>query len=96
MAGKKDFVFHPNSLVRLLCHYTDGAVPMRGEVKDMLVNPYLGRVIGLLVESNEWKDNDIHPLQVRYDGKRIATWVQGGEEGHMTFEQRAETPARQN
>lgn len=96
MAGKKEYFFSPNSIIRLLTHYTDGAVPMKGEVKDMLVNPYLGRVIGLLVESNEWQDEDVKPLHVRYDGKRIATWTQDGSEQHMEFEQKNEAPRFQN
>lgn len=94
MAGYKEYYFHPNSLLRLLTHYTDGAVPMRGECLGMMTNRYLGRTIGLLVESDEW--DTPQPLHIRYDGKRIATWTQDGAAPHMEFNQKEDTPVRQN
>lgn len=94
MAGTKEFFFKPDALLRLLTHYTDGEVPMNGEVTDFLVNEHLGRAIGLLVLSHEWQTPE--PLHIRYDGKRIASWTQDSSNEGYSFEQREETPSRQN
>lgn len=91
MSGSKTFILDPQDLYELICHYTDGAVPMEGQVSGVVANPYLTRMIGLRVESDEWTDPE--PLHVRYEGKRTATWKQGQE--RMDFEQREETPRRQ-
>lgn len=82
------FEFDAQDLYSLLVHYTDGELPLGGEVKEIGVNPYLGRMVGVLVESNEWTTDT--PLSIRYEGKRIASWVEG-QEG-MKFETRNETP----
>lgn len=88
---KKDFVFTPQDLYQLICHYTDGGVPLAGEVKDILVHPHMQRKIGLVVESGEWETDQ--PLFLSYDGKRVASWTKGQEE--QTWEEKNETPNRQ-
>lgn len=88
MAGQKSFIFDPQDLYNLLVHYTDGAVPLNGKVVVPLVNPLLMRMVGLLVESDEWTTPV--PLHIRYDGKRIASWQQGAEPS--AFQQKNETP----
>lgn len=89
--GIKDFEFGPQDLLQLICHYTDGAVPLNGEVKDILVNPQMERKIALVVESAEWETED--PLFLGYDGCRTMSWSKGQQENQWA--QKAETPKRQ-
>lgn len=91
MAAQKGFILDAQDLYHLLVHYTDGECPLSGEVKEVLVNPYFERLIGFLVESPEWETEKA--LQLRYQGKRIASWKQG--DGQMQFEERNETPKLQ-
>lgn len=93
MAGTKEYHFHPNVLLRLLTNYTDGEVPMAAEAVDVLMNPNLGRVVGIIALSPEWQSQD--QLHIRYDGKRIATWGQRNGQGQMEWGERAETPKLQ-
>jgi len=74
-------VFDANSLLKLLTHYSDGALPLDGELKSAGVNPYLERVIGLEVLSNEWDEVEVkaesghlQPLHIRYEGKKVLSW----------------------
>lgn len=71
--ASKMFVFRPEDLVNLLVHYTNGEIPLNAEVKNLGVNPFLERMIGLELESNEWENFDV--LQIRYDGNRIMSWT---------------------
>lgn len=80
--------FDVQGMYDLLVHYTDGECPLSGEVKMIAQHPQLGMMIGIVVESPEW--TEAKPLHLRYDGKRIASWVQGEEQ--MQFEQRNDTP----
>lgn len=89
--GVKDYEFSPQDLLNLLCHYTDGAVPLNGEVKALLSHPQIERKIALVVESDEWESSE--PLFLGYDGKRTMSWSKDGTE--TPWEQRAETPNRQ-
>lgn len=89
--GTKEFHFTPQDLLQLLVHYTDGAVPLNGEVKEFCVHPYLHRKIGLSVQSEEWDRKD--PLFIGYDGKRIASWAKGDSE--QSWREMNETPTRQ-
>jgi hypothetical protein len=91
VAHQKAFVFGAEDLYALLVHYTDGEVPLHGEVKEVGVSPMLGRMIGICVASDEWETDE--PLHIRYDCRRIATWVKG--DGEMEWGQREETPRLQ-
>lgn len=93
MAGTKDLIFDPQDLLHLLVHYTDGEVPLSGEVTDFLVNPKLQRKIGLVVESPEW-DTSV-PLFLGYDGKRVRSWAKIEGKTDPVWEERNETPRRQ-
>jgi hypothetical protein len=86
--AQKAFTFDAHDLYQLLVHYTDGECPIGGEVKQVGVNPYLERMVGLYVESDEWETNE--PLQLRYTGKRMASWTKGDE--GMDWAQRNDTP----
>ena len=94
MAGTKDLVFEPQDLLNLLTHYTDGEVPLGGKVCDFLVHPAMSRKIGLVVESDEC--DTAQPLFLGYDGKRVRSWAKLPGRADPVWEQRAETPGRQN
>jgi hypothetical protein len=92
VSAQKGFVFSAEDLYQLLVHYTDGECPLEGVVRQVGVNPYLERMVGLFVESDEWQEAE--PLQVRYDPQRgVASWSEGKES--MEWGQRAETPKLQ-
>ena len=95
MSQSKAFIFDPHDLLQLLCHYTDGGVPLGGEVISVGFNPFLERFIGLEVESEEWDTSE--PLQLRYEGRRVMSWQSGmGKEGDKPFWSEAgETPQKQ-
>jgi len=88
----KEYFFTPQDLLQLLVHYTDGAVPMNGEVLELGVHKGLQRKIGLLISSDEW--DSAEPLFLGYDGKRTMSWSKDTP-GDPRWEQRAETPGRQ-
>jgi hypothetical protein len=88
MTGQKSFIMDAQDLYNLLVHYTDGAIPLNGEVRGVEVNKHLQRMVALVVESEEW--DDPLPFQVRYRGNRAATWAKGQE--NITFLQREDTP----
>ncbi len=92
MPNSKMFEFDAQALYNLLCHYTDGGVPLNGEVTGLGVHPHLSQKVGIEVTSDEWESNE--PLFLQYDGKRVASWSKatGGE---LVWEQKEETPRRQ-
>jgi hypothetical protein len=94
MAGIKDLVFDPQDLKNLLTHYTEGEIPLSGEVTDFLVHPQLQRKIGLVITSEEWTSAD--PLFLGYDGKRVRSWANVDGHTEPVWEERAETPRRTN
>lgn len=91
IAQTKSYVFSAQDLAALLVHYTDGLLPLNGEVKQILVHPQMTRKVVLVIESDEWETET--PLFLSYDGNRIASWTQGDET--PAFRQLAETPNRQ-
>jgi hypothetical protein len=91
MAGIKRIEFDPRAIMALLTHYTDGEVPLNGEVRAVVTNEYLSRYFALLVESDEWQEQT--PLHIRYQGKRTLSWKKGQE--HAPWKQKNETPKRQ-
>jgi hypothetical protein len=91
MAGTKTLIFEPSNLYALLVHYTDGMVPLNGEVQDVLVHPKLSRMVALNVLSQEWQTEE--PLHLRYEGKRTMSWTKDQEMAEWA--QREDTPKRQ-
>jgi hypothetical protein len=91
MAGTKVFIFEPEDLLMLWCHYTDGGVPLNGVIRNVGCNPMLQRFIGMEVESDEW--DEASPLHLRYEGKRVMSWKKGQEENPWT--DTPDTPSRQ-
>lgn len=89
--GTKEYEFSVQDLNSLLVHYFDGAVPMNGQVKQILVNENMARKIALVIESDEWETDE--PLFLGYDGKRTRSWSASGEE--TPWQELAETPKRQ-
>ena len=78
--------FDADSLLRLMTHYTEGEVPLDSKLIEAGVSAKLGRWIGLLVESDEWKGIELDvvggglkPLQVRYEGKKVLSWGANGD-----------------
>ncbi len=90
--NKKEYEFDAQALYNLLVHYTDGAVPLNGEVTGIAVHPQIQRKIALEVLSDEWESQE--PLFLGYDGLRTMSWSKdtGGE---VQWIQREETPRRQ-
>jgi hypothetical protein len=75
LSYQKAFILDPKDLLNLWCHYTDGGVPLDGEVKSVGFNPYLERFVGIEVESDEWQTQE--PLHLRYEGKKVLSWTKG-------------------
>ncbi len=93
MAYTKMFVFEPQDLARLLTHYTDGLVPLDAEVRNVGVNPYLNRFIGLEIASKEWDTSE--PLHLRYEGKKVMSWSKGDKVEHPLWTESPDAPKRQ-
>lgn len=91
MPGTKEYYFEGNDLLQLLCHYTDGGVPLNGNVTEIMVHRAMFRKVGLLVDSDEWQTAD--PLFLGYDGKRTMSWAKG--DGDVVWEEKNDTPNRQ-
>lgn len=72
----KRFVFSADSLLKLLTHYSDGAVPLDAELRFAGVNRFLQRMVCLEASSKEW--TDASPLHVRYEGKKTAAFTLPG------------------
>lgn len=91
--NSKDYEFDAQALYNLICHYTDGGVPLNGEVLSLMVNQNLQRKVGIVVASAEWDTEE--PLFLSYDGKRTRSWSKntGGE---PQWEELNETPRRQS
>ncbi len=81
--------FGPENILDLLCHYSEGAVPLGCKLLQAGFSDKLGRHIGLLVESDQWDmDEVLRPsdaldpknagalpqMYVRYEGKKVFSW----------------------
>lgn len=88
----KEYFFIPQDLMNLLVHYTDGLIPLNGEVVGMCAHPQLRRKIGIVVKSDEWETESA--LHIGYDGKRVRSWSKG--DGEPQWEELNETPQRQS
>ena len=74
-------IFSGESLLRLLTAYYDGLVPLDAKLKTVGMSQFLQRWIGLMVSSEQWSGDveikgghGLHPLQLRYEGKRNMSW----------------------
>jgi hypothetical protein len=64
-----------SSLVKLLTHYTDGAVPIDSELRSFSVSKMIERWLCLGVASKEWPQETLgQPLHVRYEGRKVMSW----------------------
>lgn len=84
--GTRLFIFDAESLLSLLTHYSEGAVPLDARLLGLGVNPLMQRFLGLWVEAKDWPDpleagKDYHsPLHLRYMGKRVMRWGKRGDD----------------
>lgn len=78
--GSRLIVFDPDSLLKLLVHYSDGLVPLGSAVVSVAASQHLPRWVDVTVESKDWEGKPfetgdgygtIQPLFIRYEGKRI-------------------------
>lgn len=87
MAGSKLIVFDANQFIKLLCHYTEGRVPIDAELKSLGVGTRMKRQIGMLITSQQWPKDELdptgnfyHPLHIRYEGNKVMSWGKKGTE----------------
>ena len=95
MAGSKLVVFDANDFLKLLCHYSEGKVPIDAELRSLGVGTKMKRQIGMLVRSQQWGPTptglDYHqPLHIRYEQKKVMSWGKKGTEPF--WQQQNETP----
>lgn len=73
-------IFDADSLLKLLVHYSEGAVPIDSEVKSIQASAKLPRWVSLIVDSKDWSGTPfetgdgygtVQPMFIRYEGKRI-------------------------
>lgn len=91
MAQRK-IIFDANSLVKLLCHYTqdhDDQIPIDAELVHAAVSPILQRWIAFTLRSNEWKAPT--PLHIRYEGQKTMSWG-GGKESPIVWKSSVDSP----
>lgn len=86
LGGIRRIVFDVDSLLALLTHYSDGAVPLDAEVLNIGASRLLGRYIGLTISSADWRDPDLPrdrlgmlpPLDIRWEGGKVLKWSEKG------------------
>lgn len=84
--GTKTIIFSSENLLSLLTHYSNGLVDLDAKLLQVGIGANLQREIGLLVESNQWKDKklpnqDVYgPLYLSYEGKRTMKWGRKDDE----------------
>lgn len=66
-----------DSLYQLMVHYSDGRIPLGGEVKEFGYSKFLPRWLQLIVESHEWQTNV--PLHLRFEGNKVMHLTQGND-----------------
>ncbi len=80
--AQRMIIFDAASLLTLMKHYAEGAIPLDGEVREVKVSSMLQRLIALVVESDAWEDTTTGnvgygtqaPFMFRYEGKRVLKW----------------------
>lgn len=91
----------PESLLNMLVHYTEDRdsdrIPNDAELRDFQQNRVLRDVFKLTVRSAKWEcpsqsDGSLAPLDFRYQGTKVATLGQKGNE--LTRSQARDTPRR--
>lgn len=102
MAEKTIYV-DAESILQLLTHYSDGDLPLDSRLLQAGVSNVLGRWIGLLVDSEQWrdwreaertKDGGLRPLHIRYEGKKVMVWGDGAPVEHPEWRDGVEGPKR--
>lgn len=86
LGGTRRIIFDVDSLLALLTHYSDGAVPLDAEVLNIGVSKLLGRYIGLTMTSADWRDSELPkdrlgmlpPLDIRWEGGKVLKWSEKG------------------
>lgn len=92
MSFQKTFIFDPKDLVNLLTHYSEGLIPLDCEIKEVMFNPFLKRMIGLELDSESWETID--PLHFRYDTKRVMSWSKASNQ-EPVWDNAPDAPNRQ-
>jgi hypothetical protein len=71
--------FDADDLLKLITHYSEGAVPLDAEVRNVQISARLQRWVCLIVESKDWAGtpfeqgsgyNQTQPFFFDYEGKR--------------------------
>lgn len=87
-------LFDPNDVYKLFVHYTDGKLPMGGEVRQLGISETLGRMLIFFVESPEWSEEDVKtPFVVIFEGRTTATFDEKGQP--VRHDEMNEDPRRQ-
>lgn len=95
--------FDAQSLLHLLIHYTqdhDCEIPLDGTLTGAGVSQFIPRWVMLEVASDKWDGirfvpgaDEPYPLHVRYEGKRVMSWGNDGEQHTKdTWKESVETP----
>lgn len=84
--GTKRIIFDLDTVMALLTHYSDGDVPLDGEVRQVLVSKLLQRYVVFEVASAQWRDADLPlgpdgrlpMLEIRWEGAKVLKWAEKG------------------
>lgn len=84
--GTKRIVFDLDTIMALLTHYSDGAVPLDATVSQILVSKMLQRYVVFETASAQWEDADLPlnaagqlpPLDIRWEGGKVLKWSEKG------------------
>jgi hypothetical protein len=86
--AQRTVVFDAKDLLALLTHYNDGkSIPLDVELVSVGISPFLQRWIGMECKSDGWMDGTplpgggLSPLHIRYEGKKVMTLTDKGQEG---------------
>jgi hypothetical protein len=86
-------IFDPQSLVKLMTHYSEGDVPMDVEVTSVGFSQFLPRWIGMDTQSREWEerpDDENQMYHFRYEGKKTLSW--GGGQEQLEWKKSVDAP----
>lgn len=101
--GTKTIYIDADSILRLLTHYSDGDLPLDATLLQAGVSATLGRWMGLLVDSEQWRDwreakrtvdGGLKPLHIRYEGKKVMIWGDKKQEESPEWREGVEGPRR--
>ena len=100
--AEKTIYIDAESILQLLTHYSEGDLPIEAKLLSAGVSPVLGRWIGLLVDSEQWRDwrgaertqdGGLRPLHIRYEGKKVMVWGDGKRETPPEWREGVEGPS---